>query len=587
MRIKFTFFLIFSVCILLFSQTFEERKLKQLESLTVSNNNHVVLSQVNRILQNQKISENLRRQAEVLKLETLIDEQLYEEGLVLSNTILKKKDLSPDLKFKTHIQRALLYEVLASYKNSEAELKQSLAVLEKQPVLKEKYYPLYLIRLSSFYRVQKKDREFFRYISEAAKYASKINNYRQLADINMLLGFHYYEENSKIAEGYFLESERYQILAKNKIGEISAKQNLAVFYKEQKKLGLAKNYVSKVLTKIKRFPERHDILADAYLLKSTLFRMQNKPDSALANFQKFYNHKQEHNLENKMLKISEQDSKLALQNEELKISAVEKELKTEKTISSILYIFIGSLIICFAVLGFILRKLHLKNILIEKKQQEIKHKNTALKKKIAENQFLTKELNHRVKNNLAMIQSLIQFRISEEETEAAKKRMLDLYQRINSISLAHNLYTLRNSFGSSINIKEYVHRILKSVMIQHYEEIILHEQIENIEIDPDIALYIGLLVNELSINSLKHAKPKSLEKLSIDVSIMRKDNDLFLTFSDNGLEFMTSGQKNSTGSILISGMISQLEASYRRKGSLYEIEIPLEKKSEESLNFAV
>lgn len=311
------------------------------------------------------------------------------------------------------------------------------------------------------------------------------------------------------------------------------------------------------------------------------------PDSALYYHEKFYEKDRIYNLDAKMLKVAELDAKFALVNEEIKKKAIAAEPQSERKINLLMVIFGIIMAALLAVLGYFLTKLRKNNRTIHKKQVEIKEKNQSLRKKIAENEFLSKELNHRVKNNLAMIQSLIQFRISEAETESSKKRLLDLYQRINSISIAHNYYSFGDSYQSLINLKDYLHRILNSVIMQHHTEVDLQENIEKIEINPDIALYIGLLVNELAVNALKHAKPKSGDKLMLSVVVQQATEDILLRFWDNGQEFAETSNQTSTGAILLSGMISQLEATCKRTGSAYEINIPVPLESSENLNFAV
>lgn len=132
--------------------------------------------------------------------------QMYDEAVLLSKKILETSVVTDEMLFRMRMQRALIYEILLSFENSKNELQHALQILKKNTGLYAKYYPLYLITLASFHRVQQHDEEFYRYITEASNYASKINNYHQLADINMLLAFYFDQKNPQLAEKYYLES---------------------------------------------------------------------------------------------------------------------------------------------------------------------------------------------------------------------------------------------------------------------------------------------------------------------------------------------------------------------------------------------
>jgi two-component sensor histidine kinase/ligand-binding sensor domain-containing protein len=158
---------------------------------------------------------------------------------------------------------------------------------------------------------------------------------------------------------------------------------------------------------------------------------------------------------------------------------------------------------------------------------------------LQQKEIANKEIHHRVKNNLQVILGLLTLQAETEENEHFQSAMNEIRQRITSMSLIHK--SLYEHTVATIDIKQYAENLINSIRQFHPEvangniEVIL--EVGNETLDIDTALPVGLVLNELITNCLKHgfadAKPSSDLKI-IKVMFQRQGSNYVLTVSDNG-----------------------------------------------------
>ncbi|CAN0347398.1 unnamed protein product, partial [Scytosiphon promiscuus] len=158
-----------------------------------------------------------------------------------------------------------------------------------------------------------------------------------------------------------------------------------------------------------------------------------------------------------------------------------------------------------------------------------RRKNKLLQQQNQEKEFLIKEIHHRVKNNLEVVSSLLSLQSTHIEDKKIKENMHQIQNRIQSMTMIHqNLYQGKNL--GSIEMKNYF-KILGDYVLQSYgagQKIVMVYDMEEIELNVDIATPIGLIVNELITNSLKYAFPNNLTGV-ITISLVQKSTHLELT----------------------------------------------------------
>jgi PAS domain S-box-containing protein len=152
-----------------------------------------------------------------------------------------------------------------------------------------------------------------------------------------------------------------------------------------------------------------------------------------------------------------------------------------------------------------------------------------------EKETLLQEIHHRVKNNMQIISSLLKLQGSSIDDEQAKDALKESQSRIFAMSAVHEtLYGSENL--SEINLKQYINTVSRA-LIQTYlpdpNRVKLSIDSDDIKIDIRIASPIGLIINELVSNSLKHAFPGDKDG-KIDIIMKIHNGMLTITVSDSG-----------------------------------------------------
>jgi two-component sensor histidine kinase len=213
-----------------------------------------------------------------------------------------------------------------------------------------------------------------------------------------------------------------------------------------------------------------------------------------------------------------------LQNEKLEI---EKELTLEKLDAQNKFVLGGS----FVLVLISLLSLFLYNQF--KKQRKLTQKVTTQKDQI---EILNQEINHRVKNNLAFMTSLLEMQARRVDSPEAKQVLAESEGRLKALSIVHsNLFN--NESDTEINLKLYLEEVLAHLQNIFYipgKSLIINSNLFDLDFDAEDAMRIGLILNELVTNSAKHAFSDVQEpQIDIETSISNQGKVL-LKYKDNG-----------------------------------------------------
>lgn len=162
--------------------------------------------------------------------------------------------------------------------------------------------------------------------------------------------------------------------------------------------------------------------------------------------------------------------------------------------------------------------------------------NSDLETRNQEKEVLLKEIHHRVKNNLQLISSLLSLQSFSIGDHAVKNAILDSQSRVKSMSLIHQkLY--RGDNLAAVKMKNYFETLSDSLVdayAEDFENVEVNLEMNNIELDVDHAIPLGLITNELITNSLKYAFPDKRPGV-INIHLDRDQERLVLEVSDNGV----------------------------------------------------
>jgi len=210
---------------------------------------------------------------------------------------------------------------------------------------------------------------------------------------------------------------------------------------------------------------------------------------------------------------------------------------------------------------------------------KISKRTTQLQMALTDRELLLKEVHHRVKNNLHVINSLLELQKDELQDPVLKATFAESQSRIESIALIHqNLYKKEDlvtiEFSSFIHeLTAYVTQLFK----RSTSQVLFSINQEKIYLDVDTAIPLGLIVNELVTNSYKNFDAKKKNKsISISINLIAKGQyELVYQDNGNGLTGTINFDTDETlGLKLIKGLAKQLagKATYHYdNGSVFTV----------------
>lgn len=205
-------------------------------------------------------------------------------------------------------------------------------------------------------------------------------------------------------------------------------------------------------------------------------------------------------------------------------------------------------IVLAALLAFILFGLLYYYRKRQKKNEQLQLLNSELDTKNKQNELLLKEIHHRVKNNLELVKSLLALQSAQLEDSATKDAMVASQNRVQSMGIIHQKLYQGENLGH-IEMKDYFLNLGEGILdtFNADEKVKIECAMDNLELDVDTAVPIGLIVNELLTNALKYAFPKD-GKGNILISLSQSTPDtLTLKVADNGVGKVFGLKPKGTG----------------------------------------
>jgi PAS domain S-box-containing protein len=194
---------------------------------------------------------------------------------------------------------------------------------------------------------------------------------------------------------------------------------------------------------------------------------------------------------------------------------------------------------------------------------ERRRQQAATEQALAEKEILLKELYHRVKNNLQVVQSLLNLQRRALPDGVARVAIDQSVQRVQAIALVHEkLYQSGNL--AAVSLRNYARDLMHQIAEANRTDgrvIKLHAEVSEVETGLDTAVPFGLLLTELISNCLKHAF-SSRSSGDVWVRLVREEDGYRLTVADNGVgfpeDFDSTADTNSMGLKLATGLARQL-----------------------------
>lgn len=473
------------------------------------------------------LDEALQKDLEGLKLMEAIDDKA---GICDAMT-----RISEDLTTQHRLKEALEYA------------EKAIVIADKNNLKSEKYFVY--VNAGDVAMSSKKFQESFEYYNNALIIVKEQNlGMVNLSDISNSRG-NAYKRLGKYKEALidyknaltYAKSANYQNALNTVIANLGEVYLLSGNYKEA--LGYQ-------LETVKLQEENHDLsnLVENYHHVSTIYSKLGDYKSALAYKQKAYILRDSIASQESDAKMSEMLTKYESNKKEETISSQQTTIKQEKLIQRL---FIGLAVLLFALLifGFIAYQSRAK-------------KNELLAIKNAENELLLKEIHHRVKNNLEVVSGLLALQSAQIDDQSTKDAMQESQNRVNSIGIVHQKLYQGKNLGA-VEMKDYVLNLSESILDSFGAtgKVDLQLAMENLDLDIDTAVPLGLIINELITNTVKYAFPNNQKgKLTIKLE-KQANNMLHLVVSDNGVGKSGVVQGTGFGGQLISLLTNQLNGT--------------------------
>lgn len=187
------------------------------------------------------------------------------------------------------------------------------------------------------------------------------------------------------------------------------------------------------------------------------------------------------------------------------------------------------------------------------------------KKNIEQKEILLREIHHRVKNNLAIVISLLDMQVRKNPNPEFIKLSHDIEHRIRSMALIHE-HLYKSDDLDRVPIDKYIIAITNGIARTYgSKNITTSFNVELVDVKIEIAMPLGLIANEILTNAFKYAFPGDRQgEIKIDVKGEETASGLYcLRITDNGIglpDGFSIDEQSSTGMLIIQLLVNQIDA---------------------------
>ncbi|MEQ8925490.1 MAG: histidine kinase dimerization/phosphoacceptor domain -containing protein [Fulvivirga sp.] len=282
-----------------------------------------------------------------------------------------------------------------------------------------------------------------------------------------------------------------------------------------------------------------------YLSLSDVYEASSKYDEALKNY-KFYTAFND--------SVYNADAQIMLKEEQVRRDVL--GIETQKAVAEASVQALTQTNQLYLVAGIILTSILLFSLYLYLNLRKAKVK---IEEKNKERETLLKEIHHRVKNNLQIISSILSMQSRKLEDSLAKTAVDEGRSRIKSMSLIHEkLYS--SDQLTNVKMKDYIEELSGFLFNTYKPAGVVHQKInvEDINMDIDTAIPVGLILNELISNALKYAFSANGDG-ELDISLRMENKEYVLQVSDSGKGLpLNFTESQSMGMRLVNVLTEQL-----------------------------
>ena len=303
-----------------------------------------------------------------------------------------------------------------------------------------------------------------------------------------------------------------------------------------------------------------ELTSDACDCLSKTYKAKGEYDKALEHYQLFTKTNDSIFNENNIKKQTQQEMQYEF-NKTQELNAIELEAKEKQ---SKLYSYLAGLaLLLILVLSFFFYRNKKQSIKLAKQKK-------LLEATVDEKNVLLKETHHRVKNSFQIVSSLLYLQSESVEDKEAKIAIKEAENRVRSMVLIHQrLYNKDELIG--INTQDYFSDLVRDIIESHHfksEPLSYELEVEPLVLDIETTTPIGLILNELIVNTLKHAFDEVTPESKLYIQFYKEEENLIIKVIDNGKGFEGEIKSTSFGITLMKALSKKLKATLNYKSEI-------------------
>ena len=306
----------------------------------------------------------------------------------------------------------------------------------------------------------------------------------------------------------------------------STQNNLAWYYIKVEQYDSAKRELVEVGSQLENNMREQEVLK-YYFLKRLLAKEQ-KDYSTYILYDELHDSLSSKIFEEERLQLQEMQAEFDINQRDDRIGQQEELLAAQETIiikntNLLILVIIITIIVFVSAIYFVLL-------------------NSRNKKLRMRNELLVREQNHRVKNNLQMISSLLSLQAGKAQDQVSKDALKQSQGRIQAIALLNRSLYDQEEIGD-IDLKVYISELITEVINSITDTEVKYQlDIDDIKLDLEKTTSLGLIINELIVNSVKYVQQSVTE---FSLSIKEQSGKFSLEYADNGENFDLQAYQNS------------------------------------------
>lgn len=455
------------------------------------------------------------------------------------------------LSSRIYLLMALCYEKAGYWELTKKYLQLANEVITEHTL--ESVYSTYCIRKGSYHRFVDELDSMLYYANEAKKYAVKHQNYTDEVDSHILLGIGLSKvQNHDEALKYKSLLLAHHKKINNVLDISNVYNNISNIYLKKEDYSQALKYSDSAYVFYEHLPMTQT--SSLAMIRSQIFERMNNIDSAY-HYIKIY--------------ISQFNF---IKNEELKLGIIklEEQYQNEKK-EEVISNKNRQMVLIACLLGVIVFGLILlirKNRQINKQNKTISQHVIDLSKTLEQKQMLLSELQHRVKNNLQHVISILEIQKESVDFNNIDELIRGNQNRIHSMALLHKKLNVSDNVHE-VDMKRYITELSELVKDSYdcqKKQITINIECEVSPVSIEKALPLGLIITELVSNSMKHAfKKRSVGVIQIEMTQVSTVYKLWYADNGDGFDFDKASEKG-LGQEIIKGLIDQLDGKVIAKG---------------------